>query len=149
MKSKRMKIKWICGVCFLLCQITWSQSVFGKWKTIDDRNGVEKAVIEIYKEDGMLHAKVIEILEDGKKGALCTKCDGDKKNKPILGMKIMDNFEEHKDGVYKGDSLFDPVQAMTFRGKVWLDEENKNRLKVRGYLAFLHRTQTWHRVEEN
>ena len=76
-------------------------------------------------------------------------CDGDKKIKPILGMKIMDDFEEHKDGVYKGDSLFDPEQAMTFRGKVWLDEENKNRLKVRGYLAFLHRTQTWHRVEEN
>jgi len=149
MKGRKMRNNWIYPLCFLLCQITWSQTVFGKWKTIDDRNGVEKAIIEIYKEDGMLHAKVVKILEEGKKGALCTKCDGEKKNKPILGMKIMDDFEEHKDGVYKGDSLFDPEQAMTFRGKVWLDEDNENRLKVRGYLAFLHRTQTWHRVEEN
>ncbi|WP_108244675.1 DUF2147 domain-containing protein [Muricauda brasiliensis] len=149
MKGRKMRNNWIYPLCFLFCQITCSQTVFGKWKTIDDRNGVEKAIIEIYKEDGMLHAKVVKILEEGKKGALCTKCDGEKKNKPILGMKIMDDFEEHKDGVYKGDSLFDPEQAMTFRGKVWLDEDNENRLKVRGYLAFLHRTQTWHRVEEN
>ncbi|RPG32505.1 MAG: DUF2147 domain-containing protein, partial [Muricauda sp. TMED12] len=49
----------------------------------------------------------------------------------------------------KGDRLFDPEQAMTFRGRVWLDEDNENLLKVRGYLAFLYRTQTWHRVIEN
>ena len=149
MKSNWKKNRWIYVVCFLFCQLTWSQTVFGKWKTIDDRNGVEKAIIEIYKEEGMLQAKVVKILEEGKKGAVCTKCDGEKKNKPILGMKIMDDFEEHKDGVYKGDSLFDPEQAMTFRGRVWLDEDNEDRLKVRGYMAFLYRTQTWHRVVED
>ncbi|WP_241244346.1 DUF2147 domain-containing protein [Flagellimonas marinaquae] len=130
-------------------QITFSQTVFGKWKTIDDRDGVEKAIIEIYKDDGLLHAKVVKILQEGKKDAVCTKCEGERKNKPILGMKIMEDFEEKKDGVYKGDKLFDPEQAMTFRGRVWLDEDNANRLKVRGYLAFLYRTQTWHRVIEH
>ncbi|MHA7864697.1 DUF2147 domain-containing protein [Flagellimonas marinaquae] len=130
-------------------QITFAQTVFGKWKTIDDRDGVEKAIIEIYKDDGLLHAKVVKILQEGKKDAVCTKCEGERKNKPILGMKIMEDFEEKKDGVYKGDKLFDPEQAMTFRGRVWLDEDNANRLKVRGYLAFLYRTQTWHRVIEN
>jgi uncharacterized protein (DUF2147 family) len=149
MKGRKMTHKWIFALCFLMGQITFAQTVFGKWKTIDDRDGVEKAIIEIYKDDGLLHAKVVKILQEGKKDAVCTKCEGERKNKPILGMKIMEDFEEKKDGVYKGDKLFDPEQAMTFRGRVWLDEDNANRLKVRGYLAFLYRTQTWHRVIEN
>lgn len=149
MKGRKMTHKWIFVLCFLMGQITFAQTVFGKWKTIDDRDGVEKAIIEIYKDDGLLHAKVVKILQEGKKDAVCTKCEGERKNKPILGMKIMEDFEEKKDGVYKGDKLFDPEQAMTFRGRVWLDEDNANRLKVRGYLAFLYRTQTWHRVIEN
>lgn len=149
MKGRKMTHKWIFALCFLMGQITFAQTVFGKWKTIDDRDGVEKAIIEIYKDDGLLHAKVVKILQEGKKNAVCTKCEGERKNKPILGMKIMEDFEEKKDGVYKGDKLFDPEQAMTFRGRVWLDEDNANRLKVRGYLAFLYRTQTWHRVIEN
>lgn len=131
-----------------MVQASWSQSVFGKWKTIDDRNGVEKAIVEVYKKNGMLQARIHKILEKGKEDALCIKCKGELKDKPIVGMKIMDDFKKNSKGEYKGNRLFDPEQAMTFRGKVWLDPDNKNRLKVRGYLAFLYRTQTWHRVLE-
>lgn len=149
MTDSKMASKWIFLMCFLCFQLTWSQSVFGKWKTVDDRNGITKAIIEIYKENGLLQAKVVKILEVGKENSRCTKCDGELKDKPIEGMKIMDDFEHNGKGEYKGDRLFDPEQGMTFRGKVWLDEEDGNRLKVRGYLAFLHRTQTWHRVIED
>ncbi len=149
MKSRKTLNKFLYLICFLLCQLTWSQTVFGKWKTVDDRNGITKAIIEVYKEDGLMHAKVVEILEQGKEDARCTKCKGELKDKPILGMKIMDDFKKNGKGIYKGDRLFDPEQAMTFKGRVWLDEENEDRLKVRGYLAFLYRTQTWHRVVEN
>lgn len=148
MKGSRTIHKCIFLIGFLCVQGAWSQTVFGKWKTIDDRSGVAKAIIEIYKEDGLMHARVVKILEEGKQDALCTKCDGELKDKPVLGMKIMDDFEHNGKGEYKGDRLFDPEQGMTFRGKVWLDDENNNRLKVRGYLAFLHRTQTWYRVIE-
>ncbi|MER3318986.1 MAG: DUF2147 domain-containing protein [Allomuricauda sp.] len=149
MKNSKTLNNFICLICFLFFQITWSQTVFGKWKTVDDRNGITKAIIEVYKEDGLMHAKVVKILEEGKKDARCIKCDGELKDKPILGMKIMDNFKKNNKGIYKGDRLFDPEQAMTFRGRVWLDEDDENLLKVRGYLAFLYRTQTWHRVIEN
>ncbi|MFD2098328.1 DUF2147 domain-containing protein [Flagellimonas iocasae] len=140
--------KLMLPLFFLLLQSALGQTVFGKWKTVDDRNGITKAIIHIYKEDGMLQAKVLKILEEGKENAVCAKCDGDRKDKPIVGMKIMEDFEQNDKGEYKGNNLFDPEQGMTFRGKVWLDEENENRLKVRGYLAFLHRTQTWHRIME-
>ncbi len=146
-KRKRLNTPLII-ICMLMVQASWSQSVFGKWKTIDDRNGVEKAIVEVYKKNGMLQARIHKILEKGKEDALCIKCKGELKDKPIVGMKIMDDFKKNSKGEYKGNRLFDPEQAMTFRGKVWLDPDNKNRLKVRGYLAFLYRTQTWHRVLE-
>lgn len=124
------------------------QTILGKWKTIDDRNGNTKAIVELYKDEGLLYGKIVKILEDGKENALCVKCEGDKKDKPITGMTIIDGFEKNKKGEYKGDSLFDPEQAMTFRGKIWLDPDDSNNLKVRGYLAFFYRTQTWLRVTE-
>lgn len=124
------------------------QEIVGKWKTIDDRYGTPKAIVELYKEDGLLHGKVVKIVEKGKEGALCIKCEGDLKDKPIEGMKIIFGFKDNGEGVYKGKKLFDPEQAMTFRGRIWLDPENSDKLKVRGYLAFLYRTQTWLRVAD-
>ncbi|MDP5230035.1 MAG: DUF2147 domain-containing protein [Cellulophaga sp.] len=126
----------------------YSQSIFGKWKTIDDRTGNPKGVIEIYKKNNKMHGKIVEILEEGKENFVCAKCDGDLKDKPVLGMVILQNAEEHDEGEWKGDHLFDPEQAMTFRCKIWLNPENPNELKVRGYLAFIYRTQTWLRVED-
>ncbi|WP_299799970.1 DUF2147 domain-containing protein [uncultured Maribacter sp.] len=124
-----------------------AQSVFGKWKTIDDRTGLPKGVIEIYKKEGKMYGKVVKILEEGQEGRICDKCDGELKDKPVTGMEIITDGELHDDGEWKGKRLFDPEQAMTFRFKIWLNPENENELKVRGYLAFIYRTQTWIRVE--
>lgn len=134
-------------VFLLMVNISQSQSIFGKWKTIDDRTGKPKAVIDIYEKEGLMYGHVVEILEPGKEDAVCHKCDGELKDKPVLGMTIIDAAEKHDNGYWKGDKLFDPQQAMTFRCKIWLNPENTNQLKVRGYLAFIYRTQTWIRVK--
>lgn len=124
-----------------------SQSIFGKWKTIDDRTGNPKAIINIFEKDGLMYGHVQKILEFGKEDSVCTKCDGEQKNKPIVGMTVIHAARETSDGIYKGDTLFDPEQAMTFRCKIWLNPDNIDELKVRGYLAFIYRTQTWLRVD--
>ncbi|WP_422079724.1 DUF2147 domain-containing protein [Ulvibacterium sp.] len=138
---------FIVGACLFFSYTVNSQSVFGKWKTIDDRTGNPKAIVDIYEKDGLMHGKIIKILEEGKEDALCIKCDGAQKNKPIVGMKIIDSLEENTYGEWKGKTLFDPEQGMTFKCKIWLNPKNQNELKVRGYLAFFYRTQTWIRVE--
>lgn len=137
-------------ICAMLCsfQLSYSQSIFGKWKTVDDRNGVEKALIHVYEEGGAMYAKVLKILEKGKKNIKCVKCKGERKDKPVEGMMIMDSLIKNKKGEYTGKTLFDPEQAMTFRCKIWLNPENSNELKVRGYLAFIYRTQTWVRATD-
>lgn len=135
-------------VVFLFSAISINaQSVFGKWTTIDDRTGNPKGIIEIYKEGGLMFGKILNIVEKGKENFLCVKCDGNLKNKPVIGMTIIKDGKKNEDDVWKGKFLFDPEQAMTFRFKIWLNPDDPNELKVRGYLAFLYRTQTWVRHE--
>jgi len=134
-------------VMLLSMNLTTSQSIFGKWKTIDDRTGNPKAIINIYEKDGLMYGFVEKIVEPGKENARCTKCDGDLKDKRVVGMTIIDGLKENEDGEWKGKTLFDPEQAMTFRCKIWLNPENSDELKVRGYLAFIYRTQTWVRAD--
>ena len=38
------------GVFFLTLGTIHSQSVIGKWKTIDDETGVAKSIVEIYEK---------------------------------------------------------------------------------------------------
>ena len=136
-------------IVFLLFSVGWihAQSVFGTWKTIDDRTGNPKGIIKIYKKDGLMYGEVVKIVEKGKENALCTKCEGDLKDRPVNGMTIIKDGKKNEDNEWKGKFLFDPEQAMTFRFKIWLNPDNSNELKVRGYLAFLYRTQTWVRYE--
>ena len=137
----------LLGMLVMFSFTVHSQSIFGKWKTIDDRTGMPKAIIDIYKKNGLMYGHVVQILEKGREKALCIKCDDERKDKPIVGMTIIDAAIEHDNGKWKGKTLFDPEQAMTFRCKIWLNPDNSNELKVRGYLAFIYRTQTWLRVE--
>ncbi|MFS4492115.1 DUF2147 domain-containing protein [Maribacter sp. 2308TA10-17] len=145
MKKLSQKITLI--LLFLSVGFMNAQSVFGTWKTIDDRTGKPKGLIEIYEKDGMMFGKILKVLEEGREDVLCVKCDGDMKDKPVVGMHIIKKGEKNDDDEWKGKYLFDPEQAMTFRFKIWLNPENSDELKVRGYLAFIYRTQTWVRAE--
>ncbi len=135
-------------IILLFSNFIQSQSVFAKWKTIDDRTGKPKAIINIYEKGGLMFGEVSKIVESGKENSLCTKCDGDMKDVSVTGMTIIKDGIKNGDNEWKGKFLFDPEQAMTFRFKIWLNPDNSNELKVRGYLAFLFRTQTWLRVDE-
>lgn len=131
----------------LFSNLVQSQSVFGKWKTIDDRTGNPKGIINIYEKDGLMYGEIDKVVEPGKENSLCIKCDGNLKDTPVVGMTIIKAGKKNEDDEWKGKFLFDPEQAMTFRFKIWLNPDDSNELKVRGYLAFLYRTQTWIRVD--
>jgi len=146
MMKTPMKLLSLCVLLFT--QLASAQSVFGKWRTIDDRTGKPKAVIHVFKKNGMMYGEIEKILEEGKEDAVCVKCDGAQKDQPVVGMRIIDGLTMNDDNEWKGKYLFDPEQAMTFRCKIWLNPENSDELKVRGYLAFLYRTQTWLREVE-
>ncbi|MEM9142703.1 MAG: DUF2147 domain-containing protein [Bacteroidota bacterium] len=141
--------KWIVLLgCVMVSNFVRSQSVFGHWRTVDDETGEPKAIVDVYKQDGLMYGKIIKILSGEGQGSLCTKCKGDRKDKPLVGMTIIEALEKNADGEWKGDTLFDPEQGKAFKCKIWLNPDNPNELKVRGYLSFVYRTQTWIRAVE-
>ena len=129
-----------------LVQIAFSQSVLGKWKTIDDETGAEKSIVEIYEVKGKLYGKIIELFEEKNKHRKCDLCTGEEKDKPILGMIFIKGLK--KDGnEYNGGKIIDPQNGKSY--KCYITLESKDKLKVRGYIgiSLLGRTQYWIRLK--
>lgn len=134
------------GLLFLVIGNVQSQSVLGKWKTVDDATGEAKSIVEVYEKSGKVYGKVVEILREDHKRDLCTSCPGASKNKPILGLVIINDLK--KDGKeYNSGTILDPTNGKVY--KCYIALESPDKLKLRGFIGFslLGRTQYWTRVK--
>jgi uncharacterized protein (DUF2147 family) len=150
-----MRIKFIALLLLVLPLAAFAQNAFaqdtpvGKWRTIDDKTGKVKSIVEIYAAtDGNLQAKVLQVL-DSEKGPhpLCDACKGANHNKPIEGMVIAWGLKP--DGAsWEGGRIMDPKNGKVYSAKMTPIDGGK-KLEVRGYMGFslLGRTQTWVRDE--
>jgi uncharacterized protein (DUF2147 family) len=121
----------------------------GKWRTIDDKTGKVKSVVEITETaNGTLQGKVLQVL-DSDKGPhpLCDACKGANHNKPIEGMVIAWGLR-HEGDTWDDGQIMDPKNGKVYSAKM-TPIEGGRKLEVRGYLGFslLGRTQTWVRAE--
>lgn len=140
--------KTMFTIVLVVCAIITgsAQDVFGKWKTIDDNTGEAKSIVEIYRQDGKVYGKVVDILDPSKKNLPCVKCPDEDKGKPILGLVILKGLEKDGDE-YSGGTIMDPNNGKVYKCLISL--ENPDKLKVRGYVGFslLGRSQYWQRVK--
>lgn len=133
------------AVIFLSAATIFGQSPLGIWKTIDDNTSEPKSHIEIYEENGSLHGKVIKLLSSPE-DKLCDQCPGNKKMQPILGLTVIEKLKPYQD-YWKGGTILDPENGKEYKCSIWLAEDNKDMLKVRGkHWTGLYRTQSWYRV---
>lgn len=123
-----------------------SKDVFGIWTTVDDYTGEHKAKVEIYERDGKTYGKVIQITRESSRNNICDLCEGEDKDKPVIGFEFIKNLTL-KNGKYQGGTITDPGNGKVYRSKIWLDPDNPDRLNLRGYILFFYRTQQWIRVE--
>jgi len=132
-------------VVFFIFQVSFSQTIFGKWKTVDDETGMENGIVEIYEKAGKVYGRIIEILEKEKKYFKCEMCEGEDKNKPVLGLVIIKGLKRKGD-FYEGGKVTDPKNGKSYHCKMNL--EGKDKLIVRGYIgiSLFGRSQTWFRI---
>ena len=126
--------------------LTSAQDPIGKWQTIDDETGEAKSIVEIYEKDGKLFGKVVDLLTDsGEDNPLCEECPekDPRYNQPILGMDIIKDLEK-KGEEWEDGTVLDPEKGKVYDCKIWLADPQT--LKLRGYVAFFYRTQTWKRL---
>jgi len=140
--------KTLVTFALIMCAVLTgtAQDVVGKWKTIDDETGKPKSTVEIYKQDGKIYGKVIEIVDPAKQDAICKDCPDDAKGQPIMGLVILKGLKKDGDE-YSGGTILDPNNGKVYKCLIAL--ENPDKLKVRGYVGFslLGRSQYWERVK--
>jgi uncharacterized protein (DUF2147 family) len=129
----------------------WAQdaSPVGLWKNIDDETGKPKAMIRITENQGQLQGRIEKLFRpaDQEQNPKCDKCEGARKDQPIVGMVIVSGLKKDGDE-YNGGEILDPANGKVYRSKATLKEGGK-KLEVRGYVGapMFGRSQTWVREQ--
>lgn len=121
----------------------------GKWKTVDDSSGKAKSYVEIWEEGGKVYGKITALLDQPPDDLdpKCTKCEGEDKDKRVIGMTIIKGLKKDGDE-YSGGKILDPDNGKLYKCYIAVQDGGK-KLKVRGYVGFalLGRTQYWLKAE--
>jgi len=134
----------ILSLLFSIC--TWSQSPVGIWQTKDDNTGEAKSHVEISEKGGTVTGQIVKLLLSDP-NSLCDKCKGEFKNKPVLGLDIIQKLKR-KGEKWSGGTIMDPENGKSYKCSIWFEDEDAKTLYVRGkHWTGLYRTQTWTRVE--
>ena len=135
-------------------------AILGLWAT-DPEGGGGEAHVEIIKENGRYLGKIIWLAEpvygpddpDGPEGKPKTDTnnpDPDRRNDPVIGLVIVEDFVYKGDGAWHKGTIYDPDNGKTYKCKITFGDTEKV-LKVRGFIGFsmIGRTTYWTRVEDD
>jgi uncharacterized protein (DUF2147 family) len=124
-------------------------SPVGLWQTIDDNSGKPRGLVRITETNGEYQGRVEKTFpkpgED--QNPKCEKCDGARRDQPVIGMTILWGLKKQGDE-YNGGEILDPENGKVYRARMRLDDGGKT-LDVRGFIGFsiFGRSQTWIRQE--
>ncbi len=141
-----MRIKLVALLLLALPVATMAaqSSPVGRWKTFDDESGKAMSIVEIYEaKNGMLAGRVVETLD--KPNALCGKCQGADKNKPIVGMNVLWDLKKTGND-WGGGKGFKPSTGDSFNAKNITVIDGGTKLKVTGCKMMFCKHPTWTRV---
>ncbi len=143
-----------CFFCIAI-GVVWaatSDDILGFWY-----NEEHDGIIEIYKCADkycgrIVWAKEPDYPEDDKMGRSGQRRVDDKnpdpnlRNRPVVGLKMMNGFIFDGGNKWKSGSVYDPKNGKTYSGTLTLIAPNK--LNLRGYVLFslFGRTTTWTRL---
>jgi uncharacterized protein (DUF2147 family) len=144
--NKLTLLNTLAAALFISHSAHANMSPVGLWKTINEDTKEAKSYVRITEQDGVLTGKIETILNKAKQGALCSECNGDKKNQPMLGMTIIEDVTYAGDGRWEDGEILDPNNGKTYSVRL-TPKQNGEQLEVRGYVGFFYRNQYWLKVE--
>ena len=138
------KLLFTC-IMFYFPIVFAQQAVEGSWITVDEKTGEKGAVIEFAFKDGLLNGTIVNTYPQPGDTGICSKCPGDFKDKPILGLQIAWGLREKGSGEWDGGQILDARTGKIYHLKIAV---KGNKLYVRGYvgISLLGRTQVWERA---
>jgi hypothetical protein len=121
-------------------------SPVGRWRTIDDTTNTPRSIVEItLHPNGEIEGKIVRTFPRAgdKPHPVCEKCQGERRDQPIIGMVILWGLKP--DGTeWSGGSVLDPDSGSIYRAKLKVSDDG-NALTIHGYIgiSLLGRSQTW------
>lgn len=150
MYTKQLLTLSVCLIAFSVTAYAQTDPAIGVWKTIDDKTNQPASLIKIEQVNGVLEGTIIKTYPRTNETPLvnCNLCKDDRKDKPIVGMKIMTDLKQDQPGVWSGGKILDPKEGEVY--KVKIATEDGKRMDVRGYIGvpLLGRTQVWYKAEQ-
>ncbi|MCU0969821.1 MAG: DUF2147 domain-containing protein [Rubrivivax sp.] len=123
------------------------QSPVGLWRTIDDETQKEKSLVRLVDGGGVITGRIEKIADPAKQDSKCDKCEGARKDQPVLGMTIVEGVRKHASEPYwDSGTILDPNNGKVYRVRMTPQDGGKS-LQVRGFIGPFYRNQTWIRVE--
>jgi uncharacterized protein (DUF2147 family) len=122
-------------------------SPVGRWKTIDDKTGKAKSIVDISERSGKLFGTIETLFDPPVPHPICHLCSGPNKDRPLVGLQIMWGFQADGSG-WSGGQVLDPETGKIYHATLALEDGGKH-LRLRGYIGvpLLGRTQRWQRAE--
>lgn len=140
---KQLGITILFLITATLAKAQWQDNILGGWI-----NGDHDGKVEIYKVGDKYYGKITWLREpneeDGTPKVDDENPDKAKQSVPLMGLVILKNFT-FKDGFWQDGTIYDPHNGKTYDCEMWMD--GKDELKIRGYVYFVYRTETWTRAK--
>jgi uncharacterized protein (DUF2147 family) len=124
-------------------------TVEGVWEQVND-DGKVGGWFHIYERGGVYEGKIVKMFpRPGEKpNPVCTKCTGEQKNQPTLGLTLIKGMQR-KGRNYENGTIMDPRDGSVYSARMELSADGQ-KLMVRGYLGIdlFGQSQIWRRLPD-
>lgn len=143
----------LSGLTLGMMSMAQAADLTGTWRTIDDKTGFSKAIVEIKKQsDGTYNGTITHLVP--RPGYVpketCQNCPAPYTNKPIVGLTIMTGLkaDPKRENSFYDARMLDPLSGNIYKGKAKVSADGR-RFTFRGYVGIsaLGRSQTWLRED--
>jgi len=119
--------------------------ITGLWKSTDHIDNTERSIVKIFEKNGKIYGTVEKLLPAATI-THCKGCEGELKNKSLIGMTILTDLKISGEKAVEG-KILDPSNGKWYSCDIELDSRDK--LKVTGYIGFplFGKTMYWNRVK--
>jgi uncharacterized protein (DUF2147 family) len=143
-----LHIAFVIGtLAFAAPSLADADPLVGLWAQADEKSGKVQALIRIIEKPPGRYQGFIEKLmtapgEDP--NPRCEDCKDERKNQPVLGMRIITDLRNTGAGTFGGGNILDPDNGDIYRLKISLIDGDQ-KLDVRGFIgiSLFGRSQIW------